>query len=939
MTEELNEEVAITFAVRASNDAHIGFFETDDAAGDAGDFSGASHGAQYEIVLSGWGGTQSVIREAAQGDNHATTDTTGILSPDDSRQFWASAANGIIRLGRGNVVGFSVLLQWQDPDAVLDLHWAAVATGWGSEGDWTVCIPEHCSGWHDGFEATITGNVSLDPVDAASAYATVGDGFTGEGVINFQGDSTCGAAGTDPCYNQNTGVESVTWALYGCKAGAYDLGFPYALATGDRPLALDVNGVSTANLPFPTRFANQATNTGPGGSATRSAIWGEQYAPMVTLTEGMNTITLTAQGSSGPDIDMIEVNMANGRDIASSHGVVRITADNGYILYVNGNRVGAGGAALAADDPMYEQDGWRRTDTWAFRDPCQTPTAYAIEAVDSEGVAAVIAEVSHCGFTTNTGTEWKCAVAGCTPGASTGTIGCSEVNTRTYHVLDTAMGWAEARQACRQRFPGGDLASIHNLEQQNLAADICRAKVEQYNPDGGLSTDHSQGCWIGLNDQAQERRVVWSDGSPVDYVAWAPGEPNALDSQTNADRYNEDFVEMDFRGGSYGNGLWNDARTTNYGNTGGYYPLCESLVYVSDYAYQYRGCYMDAAERDMDGLTHDGTTQGGASNGEDGVPPPYYVMGGNDADNSIVGDPRTVCANLCAGFRYFALQFYNQCYCDNANAMGLGSAPEAECDTPCNGHDGSDGTPAIMCGGTWRNAIYEMETQNWERAGYDDTMWESAKSIGPNGVSPWYARPGISDEAEWIWTPDENAHDHVFCRFTQSNTEINCPAAQAKYWSDYPDVRGRNFPAWQHFQDEGKLGGMEWHSELCNTCSAADMVTTECTQNADGATGGGQNSGLYCTSIPCVNPSCEQHECTDKCRGIHIASEAALVGAQITAVYAGHYGMGFVDYVNPTGDSVTFTLNSCNAGQHHIGIAYALAGDSVRPLQVRFFYN
>ena len=98
---------------------------------------------------------------------------------------------------------------------------------------------------------------------------------------------------------------------------------------------------------------------------------------------------------------------------------------------------------------------------------------------DSEGVAAVIAEVEHCGFTTNTGTEWKCAVAGCTPGASTGTIGCSEVNTRTYHVLDTAMGWAEARQACRQAFPGGDLASIHNAEQQNLATDVCRAQVEQ----------------------------------------------------------------------------------------------------------------------------------------------------------------------------------------------------------------------------------------------------------------------------------------------------------------------------------------------------------------------------------------------------------------------------------------------------------------------------
>ena len=408
-----------------------------------------------------------------------------------------------------------MLLQWQDPDAVLDINWAAVATGWGSDGDWIVCLPENCAGWHDGFEAHLTGHVTLDVVADDHPYATAGDGYTGQGVINFQGDDTgCGADGSGHCYTQNTGVESVTWTLYGCKAGSYDLGFPYALGTGDRPLALDVNGVSTANLPFSSQFRNMATNVGAGGSATRSATWGEQYAPMVTLAEGMNTITLTAQGHSGPDIDMLEVNAANGRDVATSHGIVRITADNGYILYVNGDRIGAGGAALPADDPMYEQDGWRRTDTWAFRDSCQTPTAYAIEAVDSEGVAAMLAEVSHCGFTTNTGTEWKCAVAGCTPGAATGTIGCSEVDTRTYHVLDTAMTWTAARQACRQQFPGGDLASIHSAEQQNQAADVCRQQVEQHLPDGGLSTEFSQGCWIGLNDQSQERRVVWSDGSP-----------------------------------------------------------------------------------------------------------------------------------------------------------------------------------------------------------------------------------------------------------------------------------------------------------------------------------------------------------------------------------------------------------------------------------------
>ena len=222
MSEELHDDKAITFAVRAHNDAHIGFFERNDAGGDAGDTSGASHGAQYEIVLSGWDGTQSVIREAAQGENHATLDTTGIIDENDSRQFWASAANGVIRLGRGNVVGFNVLLQWQDPDAVLDLHWAAVATGWGSDGDWTVCIPESCSGWHDAMEAKESGNVSIDLIDPNSDSV-----FTGTGVVNFLGDETgCGEDGSSRCYSRNVNSdESVTWTLYGCRAGLYDLGW------------------------------------------------------------------------------------------------------------------------------------------------------------------------------------------------------------------------------------------------------------------------------------------------------------------------------------------------------------------------------------------------------------------------------------------------------------------------------------------------------------------------------------------------------------------------------------------------------------------------------------------------------------------------------------------------------------------------------------------
>ena len=173
-----------------------------------------------------------------------------------------------------------------------------------------------------------------------------------------------------------------------------------------------------------------------------------------------------------------------------------------------------------------------------------------------------------------------------------------------------------------------------------------------------------------------------------------------------------------------------------------------------------------------------------------------------------------------------------------------------------------------MCGGEWRNSVYEAHTSNWERAGYDDTMWEAAKSIGANGVSPWYKRPGISYDADWIWTPDENAHDHVFCRKTQSNTEVNRPRRRLSI--------GRT-PMSAIATSRGNTSRMRARPGTpvafgaCNSCSAMEQGDALLPKHGRQHCRPAQlRSVLHFTS--CENPSCEQHECTDKCRGIHIAS-------------------------------------------------------------------
>eukprot|EP01050_Picozoa_sp_SAG11_P027519 SAG11_NODE_7003_length_1210_cov_1.990099_2_plen_117_part_01 len=58
-------------------------------------------------------------------------------------------------------------------------------------------------------------------------------------------------------------------------------------------------------------------------------------------------------------------------------------------------------------------------------------------------------------------------------------------------------------------------------------------------------------------------------------------------------------------------------------------------------------------------------------------------------------------------------------------------------------------------------------------------------------------------------------------------------------------------------------------------------------------------------------------------------------GPTVTREHSGHWGLGFVDFQNPTGDTLTFHISSCNAGLHHVAIIYSLASaEPPRPLSL-----
>jgi hypothetical protein len=351
----------------------------------------------------------------------------------------------------------------------------------------------------------------------------------------------------------------------------------------------------------------------------------------------------------------------------------------------------------------------------------------------------------------------------------------------------------------------------------------------------------------------------------VNYMNWQPGEPNAGVYTGNEARNtggtsgDEDAVEIDLRPGY--DGKWNDdIETGSYGGRmTGMYPICETQNFVRTDTMEYVGCFKDEGDKDGDGTIdctqegQDGNSVGQAAHCRD-LNDQSFVMGTESS--------KLICAELCAGYVYFALQYGNWCFCDNTPTAEE-RAPESECDMPCYDGTNDDGTPkprdgGEMCGGAWRNSVYKASTTFWENAGFDDNDWPAAADLGPNGVAPWFKRQQIDMKAHWIWTTDpghndayqgaintfnhnsndggsglfhqgydeagtvsgsSEGHGNVFCRYNNPNREISCPAAQAKYWEMHPDVKTAEYPAFLHYMEFGKNEGRTWPSDLCNTCS------------------------------------------------------------------------------------------------------------------------
>ncbi|XP_069118181.1 galactose-specific lectin nattectin-like [Argopecten irradians] len=115
----------------------------------------------------------------------------------------------------------------------------------------------------------------------------------------------------------------------------------------------------------------------------------------------------------------------------------------------------------------------------------------------------------------------------------------------THHHRD----WAHANNDCRAK--GGKLLTIHSSGEQNFIMSAL-----------GSLNFQGNGVWLGLTDQATEGTFVWADGSPVDFVYWANGQPGGLGGIASSQ---EDCALLKYRD----SGHWHD------------YP-CSSILFIQE---------------------------------------------------------------------------------------------------------------------------------------------------------------------------------------------------------------------------------------------------------------------------------------------------------------------------------------------------------------------
>lgn len=125
------------------------------------------------------------------------------------------------------------------------------------------------------------------------------------------------------------------------------------------------------------------------------------------------------------------------------------------------------------------------------------------------------------------------------------------------------------------------------------------------------------------------------------------------------------------------------------------------------------------------------------------------------------------CMDFCAGFQYFGLQWGRECYCGDEYGTFGQAESEDECNRPC------AGDASTMCGGGWRNSIYEIVGPE---TGEDWSEWVPMPASGEIQCSP---------EALDVDAPRDGTRLDCHCSESGEGDDARyCAQEQGSSWRD-----------------------------------------------------------------------------------------------------------------------------------------------------------
>ncbi|XP_030839598.1 alpha-N-acetylgalactosamine-specific lectin-like [Strongylocentrotus purpuratus] len=92
-----------------------------------------------------------------------------------------------------------------------------------------------------------------------------------------------------------------------------------------------------------------------------------------------------------------------------------------------------------------------------------------------------------------------------------------EIGEYCYQYFGNQMKFHDAEGVCNRL--GGFLPSIRNEEEGNTIYQLWKGLVNH-------PTQKDSAYWIGLRDTHQESKFEWTDGTPLEYYNWIPGQPD-----------------------------------------------------------------------------------------------------------------------------------------------------------------------------------------------------------------------------------------------------------------------------------------------------------------------------------------------------------------------------------------------------------------------------